>query len=44
VVSREAREAQVFVPGADDKLQPKDTVVVIAPGAARKALRKLFSS
>jgi len=44
VVSREAREGQVFVPGADDKLQPKDTVVVIAPGTARKALRKMFSS
>lgn len=39
-----ARKDEVFVPGADDKLQPGDTVVVIAPGKARKALRKLFTA
>ncbi len=38
------RGDDVFVPGADDTLHPRDTVVVIAPGTARKALRKLFAS
>lgn len=38
------RGEQVFVPGADDVLQEADAVVVIAPGAVRKALRKLFTS
>jgi len=37
------RDDRVFVPGGDDELRTKDAVVVIAPGTARKALRKLFA-
>ncbi len=37
------RGEQVFIPGADDQFEPLDTAVVIAPGSARKALRKLFA-
>ncbi|GAB4194162.1 MAG: Trk system potassium transporter TrkA [Phycisphaeraceae bacterium] len=37
------REDEVFVPGGDSVIQPGDTVIAIAPEAARKALRKLFN-
>lgn len=37
------RDGEVFVPGGDSEIMPGDTVIAIAPEAARKALRKLFS-
>ncbi|MEM1099088.1 MAG: Trk system potassium transporter TrkA [Planctomycetota bacterium] len=37
------RDGKAFVPGADDELKPRDTAMVIAPGTARKQLRKVFT-
>ncbi|MEM8781421.1 MAG: Trk system potassium transporter TrkA [Planctomycetota bacterium] len=37
------REGKSFVPGADDELKPRDTAMVVAPGSARKSLRKVFT-
>jgi trk system potassium uptake protein TrkA len=38
------RDDEVFVPGADSRIEPGDTVIAIAPEAARKELRKLFNA
>lgn len=37
------RDDDVFVPGADSRIEPGDTVIAIGPAAARKELRKLFN-
>ena len=38
------RDGEVFVPGGDSTIEQGDTVIVIAPEAARKALGRLFSA
>ncbi len=37
------RDDEVFVPGANSRIEPGDTVIAIAPENAKKELRKLFS-
>ncbi len=37
------RDDEVFIPGADSQIEPGDTVIAIAPAAAKKELRKLFN-
>ncbi len=38
------RDDEVFVPGAESRIEPGDTVIAIAPEIAKKALRKLFNA